>query len=186
MSLNKFFDEQTGLDLKLHIGADTIKANTLEVLGDLTLEGKTVPVTTYTTDVVPVPTFPLGGSGVLVHNTSVYKTEIIGAVRYSTLSGALQYSNIVGCVQGANKTVELSFPLPDGIEYPANNANMCGAVSCQINDAVVTGLYTTSLDCIRSAQNIVFDINSVEDFALADPNRVLDVSYSVSYTSVVA
>jgi hypothetical protein len=49
MSLNKFTDEATGYDLKLNVGADTLKCNTADVLTNLivsTVNGESYPPST--------------------------------------------------------------------------------------------------------------------------------------------
>ena len=47
MSLNKFSNEDNGYALKLNIGADTLKCNQLEVLGDIEQNGVPSYLSTY-------------------------------------------------------------------------------------------------------------------------------------------
>lgn len=84
MSLNKFSNDETGYDLKLNVGADEMKCNNLEVVGDITQGGQPVSsyqniVANYTTTngaVINVPTqeigvFRSGSYMVLADNVSV-------------------------------------------------------------------------------------------------------------------
>jgi hypothetical protein len=190
MSLNKFSSEDEGYDLKLQVGADTVKCNTADVLSTLTanslsIDGAIVPKTVLLTGIIGDPVVAVGG-GTLLHNNSIYRSEIVGGTRYSTISGGFKYQNITGVAQGPNYTVSITIQALDGINYPADGEVMNGGLSCMINDAVIAGVYTTSVEARRNGLLIQFDIHSPQIITMADANRFLTVQYSFIYSSVLA
>lgn len=162
------------------IVTDTGTALTLEAVQTFIIDGTQQPKTTFVKDFVAPPSI-IGGTGVLVNNNSIHKAQLVDATTYSTLSGAFSFSSITGGIQGANKQVEMTILALGGISYPADGELIPGAVSCQINDAVTDGLYTTSVTARRNGGTILFDVNSDQDFATTNTDRILTIHYSLCY-----
>lgn len=206
MSLNKFTNDLTGYNLKLHIGADTIKCNQLEVLSDIKtlsldasgeVKADTINATTSVTingSIVPETLFSDGfsnptlttGSGTLTNDKRVYTSHIVGNVRHSTLAGCVRYTGITGGIQGANKVCSVQIPTINGMSFPGVGEYITGSVSSQLNDVVVTGLYPSSCTATSGGNVIDMLVVSTLDFSGADPNRTLVIHFNFQYSGVIA
>jgi len=184
MSLNKFSNEDTGFDLKLNLGCDTLKCNSLNVLTEATIPN--VPITTLVNGDGPVPVFTTG-SGTLESNDSIYKTELVGISRYATLSGSLKYSSIVGALAGSNNILEFEITPPDAISYPFDNEFLPGSLNVCINDLTPagTGLYATSAIATSSVGKIIIRVYVIGDITGLVPLRNLWVNYHFKYLSAI-
>lgn len=126
MSLNKFFDVNTGLDINMNIGADTIKCNSLEINGKIPLvyeepkdptaptninEGAICifqntddPSNVSKTNYIKVETYTTGGGGQLIdmanspliNASNITNTVIDNSMTLSTIPEGSTTENILG------------------------------------------------------------------------------------------
>jgi len=135
MSLNKFTDTATGLDIGLKIGADVLKCNSLEVLTDAKIAG--VPTTVTTTNVIAAPVFNIGSAS-LVYNASVHEKQTLASGEVvSKISGAFLFNNTLGVLDGTAYQVQFDITPPELPSYPAEGFYVPGCVASCIDDTTV-------------------------------------------------
>ena len=111
MSLNKLSDEKTGFDLKLNLGCDVLKCNSLEVVEEVKQDGNPVYFTSYARQT---------GNWILT-NGATTAGPTTQEYRYIRSGNYLRcIDNITINTPSSGTTFDMTFDLPDFVD---NNLN---------------------------------------------------------------